>query len=175
MARKSLRLKVLRMLQGNNGDNIPFEVEQETRNETDQERRIKQWLVESRSPEATVESSKYRREHHQHRARKNATFKPDSHSRGKIIRSDHQSPRQVTGTSSVVTSVLYHPDFADWKACELAARVPPEKHSEPSPEKVEAAYLFRVIDNAQASLTKLLSDPLGGLGACLTDPRPPPK
>ena len=169
MARKGLRLKVLRMIRGNTttGDDKPFKTEEKlTLHERELERRIKQWLVESAPPDA--EPSKYQREHHQLRARHNVTFKSEPHSTGRLILAGHQNPLQINGTPGIVTSVLYHPDFADWKACELAARAPPENVDEPSPEKIDTAYLLRVFDNAQTSLSTFLIASFGEQSTCLT-------
>jgi hypothetical protein len=177
MARKSLRLKVLRMIRGKNGEHTSNKTDEKLIiHDSELERRIKKWLVESGPPESLVEPNKYQRDHHHpHGARQNATFKPEPQSKGRNLRSSHRSPRQSEGTSGVVTSVLYHPDFADWKNCELAARAPPEKQDELLPENIGTAYLLRVFDDAQASLSMLLSAPFGEPCARPIDPRHTPE
>jgi hypothetical protein len=156
------------MIKGNKGEGTSSKKEVQPIEDTELESRVKKWLVESGPPDAVdiLKPNKYQlREHHQYGARQNTTFKHDSR---RHLHSNHRSPRSSDETPAVVSSVLYHPDFADWKTCGLAADASAEKRKEPTPEQNGSVDLFRVFDDAQASLSLLLSAPFGE--PCFTDP-----
>jgi hypothetical protein len=60
------------------------------------------------------------------------------------------------GVEKADAGVLYHPDFADWTSIH-----PMHDDRTPSPENLRADDFLQVLDDATASLSKLLSAPFG--------------
>jgi hypothetical protein len=104
--------------------------------ESDLEKRVKQWLSESSPPPCTRSTAGVN-------TRQNQEYRFEAHQQTYI--------KNAAMSSNVV---LYHPDFADWTSIHPT-------HRTTTPENMRPDDLFQVFDDATTSLSKLLIAPFG--------------
>ncbi len=149
------------MIHGKKAEDKSSKVKVQTIEDIELQKRVEKWLMESGPPDS-VEPTACTAERRQHGPRQKLS-KSDSRSKERPLRKNQQSPRHLN-KSILVNSVLYHPDFLDWKACELAANnIRSEKHEDDLPANSSTPNFFQVFDNAHTSLSMLLA-PFGELG-----------
>jgi hypothetical protein len=132
--------------------------------DTELQKRVEKWLMESGPPDA-MDPDTYTTEHRQHGAPQKLSFESNSRSKESPLCKNQQSPRHLNKFSTLPNSVLYHPDFLDWKACELAAdNIRSGKKEDDLPANSSTPNFLRLFDNAHASLSMLVLTPFGELG-----------
>ncbi len=114
---------------------------EELQSDSELEQRVKRWLSESSLPkDSRSRASCYTRQNQD--CYFDAGHQMDDGSMSDVEKAD--------------TGVIYHPDFADW-----ASIHPTQGERTPSPENLRPDDLLQVLDDATASLSKLLSAPFG--------------